>query len=169
MPFDFKPSQLVLQDMATAEPGTIGWIVGSRQESAKLIMKVTRQMTGPPECLYVELSGENKFLMSRIGNIANDVHFMIKVPNEPCFELNDEFGTAGGLGRLGSLILATTGTYLAVRYASNFSGWSTHFVRLSDYVVDNDYVDGMKAVLGNWRMVAGKGSEKIVLVDAMDD
>ena len=169
MPHNFKTSQLLLQDMASATPGTIGWFVSNRQEQAKLIMIVTRQISGTPECVFVELEGEHSFTARRIGNIGRGNHFMLKLPqDEWSVELGNSFRSAGGHGDIGSLILTESETYLSVMLGNSFGETERYFVRLSDFVMDDDWPNGMRSVIGSWKMVAGDGEKKVVLAESQE-
>lgn len=167
MPLKFKPSQLVLQDMATAEPGTVGWIVNNRQESARLVMTVKREAEGTPECIFVELAGEHAFTARRIGNIRAGECFLLKLPHEDwSIELGETFRTAGGHGGIGSLILTEEDTYLSVIFGNAFGETDRRLVRLSDFSMINDWPNNMRSVIDTWKMVAGDRDNHLDLAEA---
>jgi hypothetical protein len=169
MPFKFKPSQLVLQDMATAEPGTIGWIASNRRELARLVMIVKREAAQTPECVFVELTGEHSFTARRIGDIHAGEYFILKLPHEDwTIELGEAFRTAGGHGEIGSLILTEENTYLSVLFGNAYGDNDRLLVRLSDFSMTSVWPNNMRSIIGTWKMVAGDKDNRLDLAEAQE-
>lgn len=153
-----KKSQFVLSALTDAQPGELGWLFRRNANNPTLVLTVTPPQGGLPGVHFVEFDGPHRNAYRNLAEPNPTQVAFLKVPYE--WEIETSMSSSRDLSESGQLLMTPRGTYLTIslnRYRK--------YLNLSDFTVQDGDPSDVFSYIEDWKIVAGVGSEKIVLVE----